>query len=153
MSKPYIHAKNSARKFGGKTSDYLEIHQFMDSSKSSYGSNAHRVLTHNSWFIGPGGPLEKAFGLVITNSDGKEVSVRDIGEQHVSEDFHGFIPTVADYLNHLEFHPWMSADFSFGKPPSALEGRVTTRIPNVKPKEEEIESLPENFNMDNVRID
>ncbi len=30
MSKPYIHALSSAKKFGGKPEDYLEIHQLMD---------------------------------------------------------------------------------------------------------------------------
>ncbi len=37
---------------------------------------------------------EQVFGANITNSDGKKVSVRDIGEQHVVEYYRGkFIPT------------------------------------------------------------
>ena len=109
MSKPFIHAKSSARKFGGKAKDYLSIHQLMDSSKGTFPDNRHRALTHNSWFISPGGPLELAFGVVITNSDGKEISVRDIGEQHITEDFGGrFIPSVQDYLSLMEPRPWMS---------------------------------------------
>ena len=109
MSKPWVHAKNSARKFGGIPEDYMEIHNFMDSSKDCIGDNRHRTLTHNSWFVGADGPLERIFGVVIKNSDGKEVSVRDIGEQHVLEDFGmRFIPTAQDYLQEVEMKPWMN---------------------------------------------
>lgn len=109
MSKPYIHAKNSARKFGGKPEDYLPIHNLLDSSKSTIGDNRHRCLTHNSWFIGADGPLEKIFGVVIKNSDGKDVSVRDVGEQHILEDFGmRFIPTPQDYLQEMEIKKWMN---------------------------------------------
>jgi hypothetical protein len=109
MSKPWVHAKNSARKFGGRPEDYLPIHNLMDSSKGSMGDNRHRCLTHNSWFISAGGPLEMIFGVTMTNSDGKEVSVRDLGEQHVLEDFGmKFIPTAQDYLQEMEIMPWMN---------------------------------------------
>lgn len=109
MSKPWVHANNSVRRFGGSVEDYIEIHNFMDSSKSCIGDNRHRALTHNSWFIGADGPLEKIFGVVIKNSDGKEISVRDIGEQHILEDFGmRFIPTAQDYLQEIEFQSWMN---------------------------------------------
>lgn len=100
---------SSARKYGGRPEDYIEIHNLMDSSKSCIGDNRHRTLTHNSWFIGAGGPLEMIFGVVIQNSEGKSVSVRDIGEQHVLEDFGmRFIPTAQDYLQEMEPCSWMS---------------------------------------------
>lgn len=109
MSKPFIHAKSSARKYGGVPEDYLPIHNLMDSSKGAIPDNRHRALTHNSWFISAGGPLELIFGVVIKNSDGKEVSVRDIGEQHILEDFgNRFIPTVQDYLAEMEYKLWMN---------------------------------------------
>ena len=109
MSKPWIHAKNSARKFGGVPEDYLPIHNLMDSSKGAIADNRHRTLTHNSWFIGADGPLEKIFGPVIINSSGREVSVRDIGEQHILEDFGmKFIPTAQDYLQEMEIKDWMN---------------------------------------------
>jgi hypothetical protein len=38
--------------------------------------------------------------------DGRVVPVRFIGEQHVKEDC-GFIPTVADWLKHIQAQPWM----------------------------------------------
>jgi hypothetical protein len=109
MSKPWIHAMSSARKFGGKPEDYIEIHNLMDSSKGCIGDNRHRCLTHNSWFVSAGGPLERIFGVVIKNSQGRDVSVRDVGEQHILEDFGmRFIPTPQDYLQEMESKSWMS---------------------------------------------
>ena len=109
MSKPWVHAKNSAKKFGGKPEDYLPIHNLMDSSKGTIGDNRHRCLTHNSWFISADGPLERIFGVIIKNSDGKDISVRDIGEQHILEDFGmRFIPTPQDYLQEMEMKSWMN---------------------------------------------
>lgn len=115
MSKPWIHAESSAKQFGGKPEDYIEIHNLMDSSKAVMCDNRHRALTHNSWFIGT--ILEKIFGTVITNSDGRKVSVRDVGEQHVAEDFRGkFIPSAQDYLTEMELTGWMNN--GSGHPPS-----------------------------------
>lgn len=105
MSKPHIHAVSSAKKFGGKMEDYLEIHCFMDSSKGAISDNRHRALTHNSWFLSV--VLERVFGVVITNSDGKLVAVRDVGEQHVMEDYCGVIPTAQDFLQSMSFEDWM----------------------------------------------
>jgi len=118
MSKPWIHAVSSARKFGGKPEDYIEIHNLMDSSKATVADGRHRALTHTSWFIGF--ILEKVFGVTITNSDNRKVSVRDVGEQHVLEDFGGrFIPTPQDYFENTEFQEWMLA--GKGKPPASYE--------------------------------
>lgn len=113
--KPVVHAASSARKFGGAPDDYLEIHQFMDSTKSAVADNRHRFLTHNAWFIGPDGPLERVFGLTIKNSAGREVSVRSIGEQHCLEDFGGVIPTLQDWSTSIQMQPWMNG---IGCPPS-----------------------------------
>jgi hypothetical protein len=129
MSKPWIHAKNSARKFGGKPEDYLEIHNLMDSSKSCIGDNRHRCLTHNSWFVGADGPLERIFGPVIVNSDKREVSTRDIGEQHILEDFGmQYIPTAQDFLQEMEMKDWMSN--GKGSPPSfqKIEKKKTKKL-------------------------
>lgn len=119
MSKPWIHAKSSAKRYGGIPEDYLKIHQLMDSSKSTMPDNRHRALTHNAWFIGTDGPLELIFGVVITNSEGKEVSVRDIGEQHILEDFGmRYIPSVSDYLSEMEYKSWMNNGKGEEVPPS-----------------------------------
>ncbi len=116
MSKPYIHAVSSAKRYGGKPEDYIEIHNLMDSSKGAIADNRHRALTHNSWFLSV--ILEKIFGVTITNSEGGVVSVRDIGEQHILEDFRGrFIPTPQDYLQEMDFKDWMQN--GNGYPPSS----------------------------------
>ena len=117
MSKPMVHAVSSVRKWGGTPDDYMPIHNLMDSSKGTIADSRHRALTHNTWFIGPDGPLERIFGYEITNSDGRRVSVRDIGEQHVLEDFgNRFIPSAQDYLAEMEMREWMVA--GTGNPPS-----------------------------------
>jgi hypothetical protein len=106
MSKPWIHAQSSARKWGGKPEDYIAIHDLLDDSKGTIADSRHRALTHNAWFLST--ILERVFGHNITNSDGREVSVRDVGEQHVLEDFGGrFIPSAQDYLEQIEFKDWM----------------------------------------------
>lgn len=107
MSKPYIHAVSSAKKFGGEWQDYIEIHEFLDSSKAVIADNRHRALTHNSWFISV--VIPRVFGEVVERqSDGKNFSSRDIAEQHVLEDYRNkFIPSGADFLSRIEFEPWM----------------------------------------------
>lgn len=118
MSKPYIHAVSSARRFGGVPDDYLPIHNLMDSSKGAIADNRHRVLTHTSWFLSE--ILERVFGSTITNSAGRVVSVRDVGEQHILEDFGGrFIPTPQDYIESMEFADWMQN--GKGVPPSSFK--------------------------------
>lgn len=104
--KPYIHALSSVRLFGGRFQDYIALHQWMDETKAYIGSNVHRAMRHHSQGIFEG---EKIFGIFILNSDKKEVQTRDIFEQHVVEDL-GFIPTVCDYLENLEYQPWMSRE-------------------------------------------
>lgn len=101
--KPYMHGKISVKKFGGKTEDYQEIHDFIDSSKAHFPDMRHRALLHNSFGIYL---CEKIFGINILNSDGKKVSVRDIAEQHIIDDL-GRIPTVQDYLVGMPFYNWL----------------------------------------------
>lgn len=48
MSKSDIHALNSVKKFGGSVSDYIEIHEMMDSSKAHWGDNRHRAVFHHT---------------------------------------------------------------------------------------------------------
>jgi len=146
MSKPMIHAQNSAKKWGGIPEDYMPIHNLMDSSKGTIADSRHRALTHNTWFIGPDGPLELIFGYEITNSDGRKVSVRDIGEQHVLEDFGmRFIPSAQDYLQEINMKEWMVS--GKGVPPSfalVVEQAKATRpeITDLKDLLERDTSLP-----------
>lgn len=76
----------------------------MDSTKASLPDIRHRAILHSSFgcFI-----VEKVFGTVLTNSDGKEISVRDIAEDHVKEDL-GTIPTIEKWLSKLPIEPWMA---------------------------------------------
>ena len=103
MAHPLFHAKSSARKYGGKPEDYLAIHNWFDESKSYMGDVRHRALRHHAEGIFL---CEKLFGVSITNSDGREVPVRFIGEQHVIEDL-GRIPSVSDWLSEMPMKAWM----------------------------------------------
>ena len=102
--KPHLHANISAKLHGGVQADYLAIHEFFDSSKSSVADVRHRAMLHSAWGIYL---LERVFGSFVTNSDGKQVSVRDLGEEHVLQDL-GFIPTMQDWLEKMPIEPWMS---------------------------------------------
>jgi hypothetical protein len=118
LAKPWIHSLSSARKFGGEPDDYMAIHEFLDSSKQTIADNRHRALTHNAWFIGT--ILPKVFGDTFKNSAGRTVSVRDIGEQHVLEDYGGkFIPSAQDFLQEIEMKGWMQN--GIGAPPSSAK--------------------------------
>lgn len=101
--KPFTHARNSARRHGGVPADYQAIHDFFDSTKAALPDMRHRALLHSAFGIFL---LERVFGTTITNSDGKQVCVRDLGEEHVIEDL-GFIPTVERWLSGLPMQPWM----------------------------------------------
>jgi hypothetical protein len=104
---PYIHAELSAKRYGGKPEDYLDIHELMDSTKAAFPNNAHRMITHNSWFTTT--IIPKVFGHIRTNSDGKKYNTKDVAEYHCLEDFRmRFIPTIQDYLEHIDIQPWMN---------------------------------------------
>lgn len=118
MSKPWVHAVSSAKRFGGKPEDYIEIHNLMDSSKGTIADSRHRALTHTAWFLST--ILERVFGVVITNSENRQISVRDIGEQHVLEDYRGrYIPSAQDFLQEIEIKEWMVS--GKGEPPSSAK--------------------------------
>lgn len=96
--KPYIHAVISAKKYGGKPEDYQAVHDFFDSTKIAVPDHRHRAFLHNAYGIFL---LEKVFGTTIINSEGKHVSTRDLGEDHVQQDL-GFIPTLEECFNALQ---------------------------------------------------
>lgn len=103
--KPYVHSLNSARRYGGKPEDYLAIHDFFDSTKATYANIKHRAILHNTFGIFL---VEKIFGHTFTNSDGKIVHVRDVGEDHVMEDL-GTIPSIEKWLVNMPIEDWMTA--------------------------------------------
>jgi len=101
--KPYLHARSSAKKYGGIPKDYLDIHDFMDSSKSALPDVRHRAILHSCFgcYI-----VEKLFGNTRINTDGKTYSVRDIAEQHCIEDL-GTIPTLDKWFQTMKIQEWM----------------------------------------------
>ena len=104
MAHPIYHAERSVRLWGGAVSDYLAIHSWFDESKAHLSDFRHRALRHHSEGIFL---CERLFGTALVNADGKTVPVRAVGEQHVQDDL-GWIPTVKDWLQHLEVQPWMT---------------------------------------------
>lgn len=104
MANPWHHALSSARKFGGKPEDYIEIHEWFDASKEIVADFRHRVLRHHAQGIYE---CMRVFGTTITNSDGKQIPVRWVGEQHVKEDFKGRIPSFADWVRAIRPEQWM----------------------------------------------
>jgi hypothetical protein len=100
------HSRSSCRKFGGSPEDYIKIHEKIDSSKIAHAEVSHRCIFHSAFGIYL---VEELFGKTILNSDGNEVSTRDIAEQHVLEDL-GFIPSLSDWLHEMSVQPWMAGD-------------------------------------------
>lgn len=102
MSHPLHHAISSSRKYGGRMEDYLPIHNWFDAPKVSFYDMRHRALRHHTEGIHRSVQL---FGETIKNSDGLEVSVQEIGEQHCFEDL-GYIPSMSDYLSQVDDEKW-----------------------------------------------
>jgi hypothetical protein len=102
--KPRIHAKVSAKRFGGVPDDYLDIHNFIDQSKMTMPDIRHRAILHSAFgcYL-----VEQMFGIYRINADGKEYSPRDVAEEHIIEDL-GFIPTVERWLTNMPIEGWMS---------------------------------------------
>jgi hypothetical protein len=107
------------RKWGGAVEDYLPIHSWFDASKQITADFRHRALRHHAEGIFM---LEALFGQAITNSDGRIVPVRLIGEQHVLEDL-GHIPSFADWARAIRPEPWMLRGNPKGSP--GLDPTVT----------------------------
>lgn len=117
--KPYSHARSSAHKFGGHLDDYLVYHNWFDQTKAHIADMRHRALLHNAFGIFL---LEQQFGVYFTNSDGKVVQVRDIGEQHVLEDL-GRIPSLDECFKNLPMEAW------FGGP---VRSKKLIRLEDIK---------------------
>jgi hypothetical protein len=90
--KPFRHARNSVKKWGGQVADYLEIHNFMDLSKSAHADVRHRAIFHNS--LGPY-IVERVFGIPYAKfeelaerfdwSDEEKVAVMDLLKEAKTE--------------------------------------------------------------------
>jgi hypothetical protein len=104
VAHPLKHAESTVRTFGGKPEDYFAIHAWFDESKAFLADVRHRAMRHHAEGIFM---CEQIFGVTIKNSDGKDVLVRYIGEQHVREDL-GRIPSVNEWLSRIVPEKWMS---------------------------------------------
>lgn len=103
MAHCYYHAGSSARKWGGVPEDYLALHEWFDQSKMILADPRHRALRHHAEGIFM---AQTIFGETVTNSAGRVVPVRLIGERHVVEDL-GHIPSFADWARLIAVQPWM----------------------------------------------
>ena len=125
MAHCYYHALSSVRKWGGMSDDYLTLHQWFDESKAIFADPRHRALRHHAEGIFM---LETLFGATITNSDGKIVPVRLIGEQHVIEDL-GFIPSFADWGRLIQPQTWMLKGRQLDQPTSDAPPEPAPAVP------------------------
>jgi hypothetical protein len=98
----------TVKKWGGKPEDYAAIHDWFDATKEMFADARHRALRHHAQGIFE---AERVFGRIIVNSDGREVPVRYIGEQHVKEDCGGRIPSVEDWLRNIKMEAWMNRGY------------------------------------------
>ena len=116
--KPFLHARLSVKKFKGKSEDYMAIHDFIDSTKAALPDVRHRAILHSAFgcFM-----VEQVFGTTFINSDGYEVSTRDVAEEHILEDL-GFIPTIEQWLTELPIRDWMSG----------TRKRASTKVKHIK---------------------
>lgn len=102
--KPYLHANMDVKAHGGKKEDYLDIHEFIDSSYHCLPDIRHRALLHNQFGLMM---VERLFGQYRVNSDGREYSPRMVAERHIIADL-GMISTVEQYFKNMTIQPWMS---------------------------------------------
>ena len=103
MAHPLHHSLSSVRKFGGQPEDYLALHSYFDQTKTHFADFRHRALRHHTQGI------ERAvllFGTTLKNSDGVEVSVASVGEQHVIEDCERLV-SMQDWAENLKLERWM----------------------------------------------
>jgi hypothetical protein len=105
---PVDHSRASVKKWGGIVEDYLPIHDWFDATKELFADARHRALRHHTHGIFE---AERVFGHAITNSDGKLVPVRYIGEEHIKQDCGGIIPTPKDWLVNMAIRPWMNKGY------------------------------------------
>ena len=103
MAHTNFRAKSLVRNFELCVNDCRPIDDYFDESRSYMCDVRHRALRHHHEGIFL---REKLFGVSITNSDGREVPVRIIGEQYVVEDL-GRIPSLSEWLRELTIKTWM----------------------------------------------
>lgn len=125
MSHPWVHAESSVNIFGGKTEDYIQIHHWFDETKSWFPDWRHRSMRHHVEGIQE---CIEVFGKKIVNSDCVEISVYDIGIQHVTEDL-GFVPTYQDWFDSFSEEKWKETVQDRMKERKKVQGNMTDALP------------------------
>lgn len=95
--KPLQHAQISQKTYGGKWEDYIEVHNFLDSSKVVCAHFKHRFLLHHTEGVELG---VKIFGQHLVNSESKTVETKQLLTEHLIEDVGRFV-TVEDWASDL----------------------------------------------------
>lgn len=95
--KPLQHAQVSAKTYGGGWTDYIEVHNFLDSSKATCAHFKHRFLLHHREGIELGVQI---FGETLTNSENKTIETRRLLTDHLIEDV-GRVMTIEDWTRDL----------------------------------------------------
>ncbi len=95
--KPLQHAQISQKTYGGLWTDYIEVHNFLDSSKAACAHFKHRLLLHHTEGIELG---VRIFGETLINSENKTIETRQLLTDHLIEDV-GRVVSVEDWARDL----------------------------------------------------
>lgn len=95
--KPLQHAQISRKTYGGCWQDYIEVHNFLDSSKAACAHFKHRFLLHHREGVELGARI---FGETLVNSENKQIETRRLLTDHLIEDV-GIVATVEDWARDL----------------------------------------------------
>ena len=95
--KPLQHSQISQKTYGGSWTDYIEVHNFLDSSKAACAHFKHRFFLHHAEGIEFG---VRIFGENLVNSGGKTIEIRQLLINHLIEDL-GRVVSVEDWARDL----------------------------------------------------
>lgn len=95
--KPLQHAQISQKTHGGCWQDYIEVHNFLDSSKAACAHFKHRFLLHHREGIELG---IKVCGQNLVNSEKKIIETGQILTEHLTQDL-GKVVCVEDWARDL----------------------------------------------------
>ncbi len=95
--KPLQHAQISQKTYGGCWKDYVEVHNFLDSSKASCAHFKHRFLLHHKEGIELG---VRIFGANLINGENRAIQTRQLLTEHLIEDL-GSVVSVEDWARDL----------------------------------------------------
>ncbi len=101
MAHPYHHALSSVKKFGGQVTDYLTVHSWFDATKAHFADFRHRALRHNRTAVDTAVAVFDRLGVsykgLLINSDGLDVTLASVANQHIEEDC-GQLPSALDWV-------------------------------------------------------